>query len=137
MKRLATVTPTVTSLFDSASPYAIAGLGTVVTVTPLIAQYGSVASIKATETDLNLGVALAGFILSILFLYLGIALGLVMTVILTYDLVRRRADASSWSPTYAFVLGGLCHAVGPFLWYAFVPSVPVVTYYLLKRQQAL
>jgi hypothetical protein len=134
MKRLATVTPTVTDLFDRGSPYAIAGLGTVVTVTPLIARYGSVASIKATETDLNLGVALAGFILSILALYLGIALGLVMTAILTYDLVRRRADASSWSPTYAFALAGLCHAVGPLLWYAFVPSVPILTYYLFKRR---
>jgi hypothetical protein len=137
MNCLATVTPTVTDLFDRASPYAVAGVGIVVTVTPLIARYGSVASIRATESDLNLGVALAGFILSILSLYLGIALGLVMTAILAYDLVRRRADASSWSPTYGFVLGGLCHAIGPFLWYAFVPSVPVLTYYLFKRQQTV
>ena len=137
MKCAATVAPTVRDLFDRASPYAIAGVGAVVTLTPLIARYGSVASIRATESDLNLGVALAGFILSILSLYLGIALGLVMTAILTYDLVRRRADASSWSPTYGFALGGLCHAIGPFLWYAFVPSVPVLTYYLLKRQQAV
>lgn len=126
-----------TDLFDRASPYAIAGLGVVVTVTPLIAQYGSVASIKATETDVNLGVALAGFILSILSLYLGIALGLVMTAILAYDLVRRRGNASSWSPTYGFILGGVCHAVGPLLWYAFVPSIPVLTYYLFKREQAV
>jgi len=137
MNRVATVTPTVTDLFDRASPYAIAVLGVIVIFTPLIARYGSVASIEATETDLSLGAALAGFILSILSLYLGIALGLAMTAVLAYDLVQRRADTSPWSPTYGFVLGGVCHAIGPFLWYAFVPSVPALTYYLIKRHQAV
>jgi hypothetical protein len=63
----------VADLLDRVAPYAIAGLGAIVAVAPLVARHGSVASIRATGSDVGPGAALAGFVLSVRPLYVRIA----------------------------------------------------------------
>ncbi|MFB6193485.1 MAG: hypothetical protein ABEI75_00335 [Halobaculum sp.] len=120
--------------FGGPRPALIAVLGVLLLPTPLVADYGNRAVVHGSVGDPNVGLAVAGFLLTVVTTYGGVLLGLVLTAVLALDLVRCRGDESSWSPTYLYLLGGLCHAAGPLVPVAFLPSVPVLGYYLFRRR---
>lgn len=121
-------------IFDGYTPALIAGLALLVLPMPLVSGAGYTALIRGSTIESDLGLTLVGFFVAVAATYGGALLGLALTTILAVDIVRCRGDESSWSPTYAFLLGGLCHAAGPFVSYAFLPSVPVLGYYLFRRR---
>jgi len=90
---------------------------------------------SGSVSDGNLGTFLGAFALTVLASWAGVLFSLLLTVGLFLDSRQLRQTDSDWAPTSLYALAGIVHAVGTTLFAAFVVSVPVIGYYLYRRQR--
>jgi len=106
----------------------------VVLLTTVLSQFGMRTLITSTSGtgDLNVGVSIASFLLSVLSFWGGIVAALIVLVCLVAD-IRALSGSERWSPRMVWGTAGLLHLSGTVVTSLLFLSTPVLALYLYQR----